>query len=67
MAKQRFQWRILTPRSGGPAFRSKSESMARAKKYRKLMPNYKFRLTPNYAYGEVTKKKYAVEIREPKM
>ena len=62
MAKQKFQWRVLTPRSGGAAFRSKSESMARAKKYRKLLPNYKFRVTPNYA-----KTKFAVEIREPKI
>ena len=59
MAKLRARWMPLTPRSGGPSFGDKKSAQVRAKKYRKLAPKKKFRVTPNW-----NKTKWAVEIRE---
>ena len=52
-------WRTLTGRKSGKSYVSREWAMARAKKYRKLAPTQKFRISPNW-----DKSKYAVQVRE---
>ena len=41
-------WRTLTGRKSGKSYVSREWAMARAKKYRKLAPTQKFRISPNW-------------------